>query len=62
MTSAVRPAPRGLKKQIFGAVLLGIGLFNLWYEPGQTADPFDRVLAGAGLAWLLYGRWEARRE
>ncbi|MEO5348549.1 MAG: hypothetical protein H7836_02740 [Magnetococcus sp. YQC-3] len=57
----IRPAPRGLKKQIFGAVAAGIGLFNAGTDPAQQADLFDWVLVGMGVVWLLYGSWERRR-
>jgi hypothetical protein len=50
-----------LKKQIFGMVALGIGLFNAGTDPAWQADLFDWVLVGMGVVWLLYGSWERRR-
>ena len=60
----LRPAPRGLKKQIFGAVLLGIGVFNvlaaafLLYE----RDLFYDLLVLVGFFLFLYGFLEKRRH
>ena len=56
--------PEGVKKQIFGSVLLSIALFNLIIATllGYQVDIFYFILLGLGLTSLLYGTWQKKRH
>ncbi len=53
---------RGVKKQMFGCVLLFLGVLNtmLTFKANLDPDPFNTFLLVAGAATLAVGIWQAR--
>ena len=58
-----RAMPRGLKKQIFGAFLIAIALFDAFFAEklGGHFDGFDVFLLLAGLVLLGLGARQRRQ-
>jgi hypothetical protein len=54
------PLPRGLKKQIFGTVLILIALFNLFLQPapGEGVDTLDIITAAVGVGFIILGIYQ----
>ena len=59
-----RAMPKGLKKQIFGAMLLALGLVGVVLSGTWNSQPdlFDIVLIAGGIGLWLYGAFEKRRH
>ncbi len=51
------PPPKGLKKQVFGGVLIGLGVINaiLAGLSGYELDSFYIILVATGVFIFLYG-------
>ncbi len=56
--------PPGLKKQIFGTVLLAIGLFNITLDNalGRNPDLFHSLLVVVGLPLFIFGGWQKKQS